>query len=200
MNAVRFPARSDGTFAQATPLLSKGLLAALFSARGKHARLILVSSGTGFAPIWSIACAALRENPSRQIIVIAGVRTDDTIYMSAALERLVRFPNVDVIVTIGRRPGLSNLVRKGYPNDHLPALDANDIVYACGPAQMIEALGPVAVAAKAQFYSDPFEPAQQTGEPPVFLESVRRLKQMLVQGRAMGLALQNGFFGVGRGA
>ncbi len=119
--------------------------------------------------------------------------------MSAALERLVRFPNVEVIVTIGRRPGLSKLVRKGYPNDHLPALDANDIVHACGPAQLIEALAPVAVASKAQFYSDPFEPAQQTGEP-VFLESVRRLKQILVQGSAMGRALPNGFFGLSRGA
>ncbi len=181
------------------PVAIEGPFGSAFFREGKTARLILVSSGTGFAPIWSIACAALRENPLREILVIAGVRTDDPIYMSAALERLVRFPNADVIVTIGRRPGLSDLVRKGYPNDHLPALSMNDIVYACGPAQMIEALGPVAAASKAQFYSDPFESAQQTGEP-VFLESVRRLGQMLVQGRAMGLALPNGFFGLSRGA
>jgi 3-phenylpropionate/trans-cinnamate dioxygenase ferredoxin reductase subunit len=181
------------------PVAIEGPFGSAFFREGKAARLILVSSGTGFAPIWSIACAALRENPSRKIIVIAGVRTDDPIYMSAGLQRLVRFPNVDVIATIGRRPGLSELVRKGYPNDHLPALDAADIVYACGPAQMIEAVGPVAVAAKAQFYSDPFEPARQTGEP-VFAETGRRLKQMLGQGRTMGLALQNGFFGLSRGA
>ena len=85
-----------------------------------------------------------------EILVIAGVRTDDPIYMSAALERLVRFPNVQVIVTIGRRPGLSDLVRRGYPNDHLPPVGANDIIYACGPAQLIEALAPVAVASQAQ--------------------------------------------------
>ena len=181
------------------PVAVEGPYGSAFFREGKTARLILVSSGTGFAPIWTIACAALRENPHRHILVIAGVRTDDTIYMSTALERLVRFPNVDVIVTIGRRPGLSNLVRKGYPNDHLPALSADDIVYACGPGQMIEALTPVAVAAKAQFYSDLFDPAQQTGEP-VFLERVRHWKQMLVQGRAMGLALPNGFFGLSRDA
>jgi 3-phenylpropionate/trans-cinnamate dioxygenase ferredoxin reductase subunit len=181
------------------PVAIEGPFGSAFFREGKAARLILVSSGTGFAPIWSIACAALRENPSRKIIVIAGVRTDDPIYMSAGLQRLVRFPNVDVIATIGRRPGLSELVRKGYPNDHLPALDAADIVYACGPAQMIEAVGPVAVAAKAQFYSDPFEQARQTGEP-VFAETGRRLKQMLGQSRTMGLALQNGFFGLSRGA
>ena len=182
------------------PVAIEGPFGSAFFREGKTGRLILASSGTGFAPIWSVACAALRENPLRPIHVIAGVRTDDTIYMSAALERLVRFPNVEVIVTIGRRPGLSKLVRKGYPNDHLPALDANDIVYACGPAQLIEALGPVAVASKAQFYSDPFEPAQQTRGEPVFLEGVRRLKQMLVQGGAMGRALPNGLFGLSRGA
>ncbi len=39
MNAVRFPARSDGKFVQDTPLLSRGPLAALFSARGKPGAL-----------------------------------------------------------------------------------------------------------------------------------------------------------------
>ncbi len=179
------------------PVSIEGPFGSAFFREGKTARLILISSGTGFAPIWSIACAALQENPLREILVIAGVRTDDQIYMSAALERLVRFPNVDVIVTIGRRPGVSDLVRQGYPNDHLPALSANDIVYACGPAQMIEAVAPAAVAAEAQFYSDPFEPAQQTGAP-VFLESVRRLKE-IVQGRGMRLTLPNGLFGLSRG-
>jgi hypothetical protein len=66
----------------------EGPFGSAFFREGKSARLILASSGTGFAPIWSIACAALRENPYRQIFVIAGVRTDDPIYMSAALERL----------------------------------------------------------------------------------------------------------------
>src|SRR5262245_10951568 len=38
-------------------------------------RLILVATNTGFAPIWSIAVAALREDPERMVIVIAGGRT-----------------------------------------------------------------------------------------------------------------------------
>ena len=38
-------------------------------------RLILVATNTGFAPIWSIAVAALRENPERMMMVIAGGRT-----------------------------------------------------------------------------------------------------------------------------
>ncbi|MGB8709517.1 MAG: 2Fe-2S iron-sulfur cluster binding domain-containing protein, partial [Methyloceanibacter sp.] len=35
-------------------------------------RLILVATNTGFAPIWSIAVAALRENPKRRMMIIAG--------------------------------------------------------------------------------------------------------------------------------
>ena len=38
----------------------------------QDSRLILVGTSTGFAPIWSIAIAALRENPERRIMVIAG--------------------------------------------------------------------------------------------------------------------------------
>ena len=41
----------------------------------------------------------------REILLITGVRSDDPIYMAAGLERLARFPNVDVIVTIGRPAG-----------------------------------------------------------------------------------------------
>ncbi len=38
-------------------------------------RMILVATNTGFAPIWSIAVAALRENPERRMMIIAGGRT-----------------------------------------------------------------------------------------------------------------------------
>jgi CDP-4-dehydro-6-deoxyglucose reductase len=37
-------------------------------------RLILAGSGTGFAPIWAIACVALREYRNRPIVLIAGAR------------------------------------------------------------------------------------------------------------------------------
>ena len=38
-------------------------------------RLMLVATGTGFAAIWSIATAALAENPNRKIVVVAGGKT-----------------------------------------------------------------------------------------------------------------------------
>lgn len=158
----------------------EGPYGSAFLREGKKERLVLVSSGTGFAPIWSIACAALRENPHRRIALIAGVRTADPIYMTAGLERLIRFPNVSVIVTIGRRPGASSLVREGYPADHLPPLSEHDIVYACGPSHLIEALSPIATESKAQFYFDPFEPHQNNEEIP-FMETMKRLKRILTE-------------------
>jgi CDP-4-dehydro-6-deoxyglucose reductase, E3 len=149
-----------------------------FFRKGKTGRLVLVSSGTGFAPIWSIACAALHENPLRHILLVAGLRTADPIYMAVALERVARFPNVDVIVTIGRRPGLSSAVTEGYPSDHLQALNEEDIVYACGSPHLIDAITPIVVESKAQFYSDPFDTAPASGE--TFLESVKGLLTQLL--------------------
>jgi 3-phenylpropionate/trans-cinnamate dioxygenase ferredoxin reductase subunit len=172
----------------------EGPYGSAFFREGKTERLVLVSSGTGFAPIWSIACAALRENARRGIVLIAGVRTDDPIYMAAALERIVQFPNVEVIVTIGRRPGLSDLVRQGYPTDHLPPLSADDIVYACGPSHMIDALTPMVVGSKAQLYCDPFEPAPDGNDFPL-VETAKRLKQFFIPERAQGPARPNALFG-----
>ena len=59
--------------------------------------LILVATHTGFAPIWSIAVAALRENPERDMMIIAGGRTLKSLYMWPALARLATFPNVHVV-------------------------------------------------------------------------------------------------------
>lgn len=150
---------------------------------GQTGRLVLVSSGTGFAPIWSIASAALRENPLRHILLVAGLQTADPIYMAAALERVAQFANVDVIVTIGRRRSLSSAVREGYPSDHLQALVKEDIVYACGSAHMIDAITPIVVESKAQFYSDPFDPAPAFGE--TLLENAKRLTQLLTRTGAL---------------
>jgi 3-phenylpropionate/trans-cinnamate dioxygenase ferredoxin reductase subunit len=169
------------------PVSIAGPYGSAFFREGKTGRLILVSSGTGFAPIWGIACAALRENPQRRIVLIAGVRTDDPIYMAAALQRVARFANVDVIATIGRRPGLSSAVREGYPSDHLPAMSEGDTVYACGPSHLIDAITPAVLESGAQLYCDPFEPAPQAEENPL-LEGARRLKRLLAPER-LGLTL-----------
>jgi CDP-4-dehydro-6-deoxyglucose reductase, E3 len=159
-----------------------------FFRKGKTGRLVLVSSGTGFAPIWSIACAALHENPLRHILLVAGLRTADPIYMAAALEKVARFPNVDVIVTIGRRPSLSSAVTEGYPSDRLQALNEEDIVYACGSPHLIDTITPIVVESKAQFYSDPFDTAPASGE--TFLESAKGLLTQLLTCERLGSMYQ----------
>jgi hypothetical protein len=115
--------------------------------------------------------------------------------MAAALERIARFANVDVIVTIGRRPGLSAAVREGYPSDHLPALSGSDTVYACGPSHLIDAVTPAVVESGAQFYCDPFEPAPQAAENPL-LEGAKRLKRLLTPER-LGFTLPGALAGLG---
>jgi CDP-4-dehydro-6-deoxyglucose reductase, E3 len=61
---------------------------------GRHNRLILAGSGTGFAPMWAIGHAALSETPLRPIVFVAGARTARSLYMAQALEAAGRFPNV----------------------------------------------------------------------------------------------------------
>jgi 3-phenylpropionate/trans-cinnamate dioxygenase ferredoxin reductase subunit len=120
-------------------------------------RLVLVSSGTGFAPIWSIADAAMRESYHRELVVVAGARSLESLYMLPALWRLATCPNVTV-VPVTSTPHASRVVRTGRPTAYMPPLDADDIVYACGAPAMVEAAKAAAAAAGAACYADPFVP------------------------------------------
>src|SRR6476660_5374024 len=82
-------------------------------------RLLLVGPNTGLAPIWSIAVAALRENPKRGMMIIAGGRTIESLYMGPALVRLARFPNVVIVPVCSNPQTLSTAVRRGRPTDYL---------------------------------------------------------------------------------
>ena len=101
-------------------------------------RLILVATNTGFAPIWSIAVAALRENPERRMMIIAGGRTIELLYMGPALGRLARFPNVFVVPVCSTPQTLTAAVKPGRPTDYLPRLLPTDVLYACGAPGMVE--------------------------------------------------------------
>jgi len=126
---------------------------------GGRGRLILAGSGTGFAPIWAIACMALRENRDRPIVVIAGARRLPALYMTPILALIARLPNVTVIPTIEEGPSPHPSVRLGRIEAHMPPLTATDIVYACGSPRMVEALAEGVNKAGATFYADPFEAA-----------------------------------------
>jgi len=119
-------------------------------------RLVLVATNTGFAPIWSIAVAALRENPQRMMMIIAGGRTIESLYMVPALARLARFPNVLVVPVCSTPQTLSDAVSLGRPTDYLPHLLPTDVVYACGAPGMVDAIKSIAAQSGAACYADPF--------------------------------------------
>lgn len=123
-------------------------------------RMILVCSGTGFAPIWAIATAALQENFARPIMLIAGARTLQSLYMFPALRQIRHCPNVRILPVTSepqRRP--TGPVRIGRPTDFLPRLHPTDIVYACGVPGMVDAVKEMAARAGALCLADPFLPS-----------------------------------------
>jgi len=125
-------------------------------------RMILVATNTGFAPIWSIAVAALRENPERPILVIAGGRSIQSLYMGPALVQLGRFPNVRIIPVCSTLQASTPVVRPGRPTDYLPRLLPTDVLYACGSPEMVAAIKSAAAFVGAVCYADPFLPSNDT--------------------------------------
>jgi NAD(P)H-flavin reductase/ferredoxin len=123
-----------------------------------NSRLILVATNTGFAPIWSIAVAALRENPHRMMMVIAGGRGVESLYMGPALARLASFPNVLVVPVCSSLKTLSKGVNPGRPTDYLPHLLPSDVLYVCGAPQLVDSIKSIAAGFGAVCYADPFVP------------------------------------------
>jgi NAD(P)H-flavin reductase/ferredoxin len=121
-------------------------------------RLVLIASGTGFAPIWSIADAAMRENSARELVLVVGARSIESLYMIPALWRLAGCPNTTIIPVIGDPRMTTRGFQIGSPTDHLPALVADDIVYAAGAPQMVDVVKQMAEASGATWYADPFVP------------------------------------------
>jgi 3-phenylpropionate/trans-cinnamate dioxygenase ferredoxin reductase subunit len=121
-------------------------------------RLILVATNTGFAPIWSIAVAALRENPERLMMIIAGGRSIDSLYMGPALAQLAPFPNVLVVPVCSSLQTSSKGVKPGRPTDYLPRLLPSDVLYACGAPAMVDSIKSIAARIGAACYADPFVP------------------------------------------
>ena len=134
--------------------------------RPEHAgSIVLASSGTGFAPMWSVAVAALTERPQRELIFVVAARKLRSLYMHAALCRLARFPNVTIIPTVSEAQSISSAIRTGRPIDYLPILSPSDVVYAAGSPSMTECVARIARAAGAKCYADPFtSKAKLTGQ------------------------------------
>ncbi len=133
--------------------------------RPKHrGRVVIVASGTGFAPMWSVATAAIKERPQRELVFIVTARSLQSFYMHAALCRLARFPRVTIIPVVSEMQTVSPAIRSGRPTEHMPELTANDVVYTAGAPAMTEAVAKLARAAGARCYTDPFSANHGTGD------------------------------------
>jgi 3-phenylpropionate/trans-cinnamate dioxygenase ferredoxin reductase subunit len=130
-----------------------------------HGRIVLVASGTGFAPMWSIAAAAITEQPRRELMFVVATRKIQSFYMHAALCRLALFPNVTIIPMVSEPQYVSPAIRIGRPLDYLPALSSDDVVYTSGAPAMTNDVARRARIANAVCYTDPFVPSAKAGEP-----------------------------------
>lgn len=135
----------------------------------QRGRFVLVSSGTGFAPIWAITEAAIKEKPERELVLIAGARELASLYMIPALCRLAMFPQVTIIATVSSQQNVTPAIRCGSPASYLPPLSSRDVVYVAGAPALVEAVGRVARASGAPCFADPFLPASGRVEDRTFV-------------------------------
>ena len=105
-------------------------------------RLVLVASGTGFAPMWSVAVAAIMEQPQREMVFIVQARSIRSLYMHAALCRLALFPNVTLIPMVSEPQQISHAIQGGRPTDHLPVTHAGGRGLHCGRSRDDRCRGP----------------------------------------------------------
>jgi 3-phenylpropionate/trans-cinnamate dioxygenase ferredoxin reductase subunit len=154
------------------PVQIAGPYGRAFSCPASAARLVLISGGTGFAPIWAIAAAQLRESPTRPIVIAGAASTLDTFYMAPALELTRRYPKVSIVASVDEIGAPWHGFVPGPLAEHLPKLTSNDIVYAAGGHALVGAVGKAAALAGASFHADPLEPAPQCQES--WIESARR--------------------------
>ena len=123
---------------------------------GKFERLILVSGGTGFAPIWSIADAALIENTDREVVLIAAAAQVSQLYMAPALQIADQCPNVTALAITSEPAAQRTWLRSGDLFQHLPELKREDIVHVAGPASLVRAVGEIAELVGCRMHADPF--------------------------------------------
>lgn len=127
-----------------------------------YSRLVLYSTGTGFAPVWSIADAVLRTGDPRPLVIIAGARSVYDLYMAQALERMSQCANVAVVPVVTEQHELTPHVRMGSPLDFASLIADGDVVHAAGAPQVIESLRIQTSAVGVPLYADPFTPATES--------------------------------------
>jgi 3-phenylpropionate/trans-cinnamate dioxygenase ferredoxin reductase subunit len=106
-----------------------------------------------------VAAAARREQRHRDLVVIAGAREVEGLYMRRSLEWLID-DGVRDVVAIAEN-GATRPVLPGRPTHYLPSLGPEDTVYVAGPPPLVDAVKLKSRAAAARCYADPFLPNAQ---------------------------------------
>ena len=133
--------------------------------------IVLVSGGTGWAPIWSVAAFARRTQRHRDLIVLAGARNPASLYMRKSLEWLADDGVRDIAATA--EIGATRPLLPGVPTRYLPSLGLEDTVYVAGPLGLVDSVRAKARMGRARCYADPFLPGVQK------LSMIDRLRQLL---------------------
>jgi NAD(P)H-flavin reductase len=115
-------------------------------------RLVLVASGTGFAPIWAIAHAARYIEPAREVVLIAGARDPLDLYMRPSLDWLRATGLARLVMVADRHRQRPPDVRPGPLTAHLPSLRATDVVHVAGDAATVGAVEVLAASVGARCY------------------------------------------------
>lgn len=124
-------------------------------------RIVLVATGTGWAPVWAIARASRFRQPNREMVVIVGARAVEDLYMRESLAWLAQTGVGTALATASRlSPRDGNAVIAGRVTDNLPNLSAEDTVYAAGNPSMVAAVQALCQEAGATCHSDPFTASQ----------------------------------------
>jgi ferredoxin-NAD(P)+ reductase (naphthalene dioxygenase ferredoxin-specific) len=126
--------------------------------RKAEGRIVLVATGTGWAPIWAVARAARHHQPEREMVVVVGARDARNLYMQTSLEWL-RQTGVEQITMTCTGSRADHPLQFGRPTVHLPRLLPSDAVFVAGAPEMVSAVEFLAGLAGATCHADPFLPA-----------------------------------------
>jgi 3-phenylpropionate/trans-cinnamate dioxygenase ferredoxin reductase subunit len=145
--------------------------------------IVLVSGGTGWAPIWAIAAAARLEQAHRDLVVVAGARDLDDLYMRESLEWLIDHGALNVVGAA--EIGAVDPILPGRPTLYVPSLGPEDTVYVAGPPGLVDGVKRKAREARARCYADPFLPGVHKVS---FIERI--LRMLRTKDADTGLPLQ----------
>jgi 3-phenylpropionate/trans-cinnamate dioxygenase ferredoxin reductase subunit len=94
--------------------------------------------------------------PDRVIVLLAGARTRDALYMGSALVRLLAFPKVKIVAITAMRAASASVIRSGSPADHMPELSSDDTVHVAGAPALVKAVETLSRKARATCFADAF--------------------------------------------